>query len=333
MDKAQVAAILDQIGTLLELQGENPFRCQAYFKAARALDQLESNLAEVIAAGKVGDIPGIGETLKGKIIELANTGRLPFHDELKAKTPPGLVAMLRLPGIGPKKIKALYDQLGIDDFDKLKAACTEDRISGLKGFGAKTQQKILDGIAFLGQLGNRVRIDHALEIAEMLVAGLRKAPDIVRMELCGSLRRRKETIKDIDILISSPKPEPIMAAFVGLPQVVQVVGHGETKSSIMVAVEGPGGRTLVNADLRVVNDEQFPFALNYFTGSKEHNVAMRQRAQQYGLKLNEYALAGPNKSVPCRHEEDIYRALDLDYVPPELREDTNTLALPIIRSR
>jgi DNA polymerase (family 10) len=325
MDKAQVAVILDEIGTLLELQGENPFRCQAYYKAARALDQLESNLADVIAEGKLAEVPGIGETLKEKITLLATTGQLPFYDDLKKKTPPGLVLMLRIPGVGPKKIKALYDQLGIDDFDKLKAACAEDRVAGLKGFGAKTQQKILEGISFLGQMGNRVRIDHALEVAELLMSGLRKLPGIMRMELCGSVRRRRETIRDIDILISSEKAQPIMATFVALPQVVQVVGHGETKSSIMVAVEGPTGRALMNADLRVVTDEQFPFALNYFTGSKEHNVAMRQRAQQYGLKLNEYELVGPKRTVHCKEEADIYGALDLDYVAPELRENTGEI--------
>jgi DNA polymerase (family 10) len=325
MDKQEVAAVLDEIGTLLELQGENPFRCQAYYKAARALDQLESNLADVVAEGKLAEVPGIGETLKEKITSLVTTGQLAFYDELKAKTPPGLVTMLRLPGIGPKKIKALYDQLGIDDFGKLQAACEADQVSALRGFGAKTQQKILEGIAYLGQLGNRIRIDHALEVAEMLVGSLRKLPGIVRMELCGSVRRRKETIRDIDILISSASAGPMMDAFVALPQVVQVVGHGDTKSSIMVAVEGPAGRALMNADLRVVSDEQFPFALNYFTGSKEHNVAMRQRAQQYGLKLNEYELAGPKKNVPCKEEADIYRALDLDYVVPEMRENTGEI--------
>jgi DNA polymerase (family 10) len=325
MDKQEVAAILDEIGTLLELQGENPFRCLAYSKAARALDQLEADLAEVVTAGTLGEVPGIGETLKEKITLLVTTGSLPFYDDLKKKTPPGLVAMLRLPGIGPKKIKALFDQLGIDDFDKLKAACAEDRVATLKGFGAKTQQKILEGIAYLGQLGNRIRIDHALAVAEMLLEGLRELPGIIRMEVCGSVRRRKETINDIDILISSKAPASIMAAFVALPQVVQVVGHGDTKSSILVAVEGPTGRALMNADLRVVSDEQFPFALNYFTGSKEHNVAVRQRAQQYGLKLNEYELAGPKKSVSCKEEGDIYRALDLDYVAPEMRENTGEI--------
>lgn len=325
MDKEQVAAILEEIGTLLELQGENPFRCLAYGRAARAILQHEGSLKELVAQGKLDDIPGIGETLKEKISLLVTTEHLPFYEDLKAKTPPGLLEMLRLPGIGPKKVKALYDQLGIDSLEKLQAACAADTVAALKGFGAKTQQKILEGISFLGQMGNRFRLDQALSLAELLLEGLRKVPGVIRMELCGSLRRRKETINDIDILISSAKPRPIIDAFIALPQVVQVVGHGETKSSIVVSAEGIGGRAVMNADLRVVGDEQFPFALNYFTGSKEHNVAMRQRAQQYGLKLNEYELAGPKKTMACKDEADIYRALDLDYVPPELRENTGEI--------
>jgi DNA polymerase (family 10) len=241
-------------------------------------------------------------------------------------TPPGLFQMLRLPGVGPKKVKALYDELGIDDLEKLKAACEADRVAGLRGFGAKTQQKILEGIAFLGQMGQRVRIDQALPLAMLLVEQLRRCPGVKRLELCGSLRRRKETINDIDILVSAENAGPIMQAFTTLPQVVQVVAHGETKSSV-VAAEGvdTGRRVVLNADLRVVRDEQFPFALHYFTGSKEHNIALRARAQKYGLKLNEYELAGPDRSVACKDEAELFRALDLDYVPPEMRENTGEI--------
>jgi DNA polymerase (family 10) len=325
MDKDQVAAVLSEIGTLLELQGENAFRCNAYHNAARAIQQLETNLADVVKAGTLGDIPGIGATLKEKITTLVNTGHLPFYDELRQKTPPGLVQMLRLPSMGPKKVKALHDQLGVDDLDKLKAACEAGQVAELRGFGAKTQQKILEGIAFLGQMGDRVRIDQALPLAQNLLEGLRGLKGVIRMELCGSLRRRKETIKDIDILISSKDPAPIMEAFVKLPQAVQVIAHGDTKSSIVVADGGSGKQVLINADLRVVSDEQFPFALHYFTGSKEHNVAMRVRAQEHGLKLNEYGLAGPDRSVACKDEADIYKALGMDYIAPEMREHTGEL--------
>jgi DNA polymerase (family 10) len=326
MDKNDVAAVLDEIAVLLELQGENPFRCNAYTKAARAIGQLESNLADVIAAKQLDQIPGIGSTLRDKITQLATTGQLPFYDDLKAKTPPGLLTLLRLPGVGPKKVKALYDQLGIDDLDKLKASCEANKVAVLKGFGAKTQDKILEGIAFLGQMGERVRLDQALSVAASLVGELQKCSGIQRLEVCGSLRRRKETVKDIDLLVSSDRPGPIMATFVSLPQVRKIIGQGDTKSSVVVAgLDYHNARVVMNADLRVVTDSQFPFALNYFTGSKEHNVAMRQRAILFGLKLNEYELAGAKKTVACKDEADIYRALELDYVPPELREDTGEI--------
>src|SRR5579871_5154640 len=235
MDKNDVAAILDEIGTLLELQGENPFRCNAYHAAARNISQLETNLRDIVDAGKLNEIAGIGETLREKVTTLVKTGALPFYDELKKKFPPGLLEMLRIPGVGPKKVKVLWDELKIDDLDKLKAACEAGQVAKLKGFGAKTQQKILEGLNFIGQGDQRVRIDQALTLASRLLDGLKKnAPGIIRMELCGSLRRRKETIKDIDLLISSDDPEPIMDCFVKLPGVVQVIGQGETKSSVIV---------------------------------------------------------------------------------------------------
>lgn len=326
MDKDQVAAVLDEIGTLLELQGENSFRCNAYHSAARSIAQLENSLADVVASGTLKEVPGIGETLRDKITTLVTTGVLPFYEDLKKKTPPGLLLMLRIPGLGPKKAKGLFDHLAIDSLEKLKAACETNQVAGLKGFGAKTQQKILEGLAFVGDSVERVRIDEALPLAEALLAGLKKCPGIQRMELCGSLRRRKEVIRDIDILISATDPAAVMERFVKLPGVVQIVGQGETKSSVVVKGDY-GGATPVrmNADLRVVSDAQFPFALNYFTGSKEHNVLMRARAQKHDLKLNEYELAGPKKSVACKDEADIYKALGLDYVPPELREATGEI--------
>jgi DNA polymerase (family 10) len=340
MDKSEVAGVLDEIGTLLELQGENAFRCNAYHNAARAIQQLETDLGEVVAAGKLTEIAGIGDTLRDKITTLVTTGHLPFYDNLRQKTPPGLLSMLRLPGIGPKKVKAMYDQLGLDTLDKLKAACEAGEVAKLKGFGAKTQQKILDGLAFLDQVVDRVRLDQALPLAQTLLEALRALPGVQRLELCGSLRRRRETIKDIDLLVSAADAGPIMDAFVHLPQVIQVTGHGDTKSSVVLAVtDAHGKRVVINADLRVVRDEQFPFALHYFTGSKEHNVAVRARAQHYDLKLNEYELAGPKRSVACRDEADIFRALDLDYIPPELREQTGELAaaeqhqLPVLLER
>jgi DNA polymerase (family 10) len=325
IDKDQVAAVLDEIGTLLELKGENPFRCQAYHNAARAIESVAEDLGAVVREGRLTSVPGVGETLRDKITTLVTTGKLPFYEDLKRKTPPGLLQMLRIQGMGPKKVKALHDQLGIETLEQLRAACEEGRVAGLRGFGAKTQKNILEGIQFLSEMGQRVRLDQALPLAQRLLEGLSGTPGLVRIELGGSLRRRKETVADIDVLASADDPAPLMERFVSLPHVVQVLGRGDTKSTVTVSDGGSGKRTLMNADLRVVRDEQFPFALHYFTGNKDHNIAMRVRAQQFGLKLNEYELAGPDRRVSARTEADIFKALGMEYIPPELRENTGEM--------
>jgi DNA polymerase (family 10) len=327
MTKDEVAASIEEIGTLLELKGENAFRCNAYHNAARAILQLEGDLKQLVEEKKLGEVRGIGATLLEKITTLVTTGSLPFLEELRTSIPAGMVEMLRIPGLGPKKIIAMHDSLGIDSIEKLKAACERDEVAELKGFGAKTQKKILEGIAFLGQVGNRVRIDLALPLGQLLLEQIRTFPGVIRSELCGSLRRRRETAKDIDILVSSDNAKPIMDAFVKLPEVLQVVGHGETKSSIVAAMHIEGEKVVLNADLRVVTDEQYPFALLYFTGSKDHNIRVRQLAIERGLSLNEYALANEKKSIPAKDEADIYKALGLAYVPPEMREDTGEIDL------
>lgn len=326
MDRDQVAAILAEIGTLLELQGENAFRSNAYHNAARAVLQLEEDLADLVRTDRLVTVPGIGATLRDKITALVTTGELPFYENLKAKTPPGLIRMLRIPGLGPKKVKALYDQLHIDTLEGLKAACEAGKVAKLKGFGAKTEAKILEGIAFLDQVGNRVRLDQAQMVADAIVAEMRQVPGVRHLEVCGSIRRRKETIKDIDILVTADDATPVMERFVTLPGILQVTGQGPTKSSIIIQkVTASGNRITMNADLRVVSDAHFPFALHYFTGSKEHGKAMRVRAIEYGLKLNEYELAGEGRSIPCQSEADLFRALGMDYLPPELREDTGEM--------
>lgn len=318
MDKSRVAAILNEIGTLLELKGENPFRANAYHNAARAIEQLEGNLEQLVAEKRLAEIKGIGESMQEKITTLVTTGRLPYYEELRASLPHGLVEMLRIPGMGPKKVRAVYDELGIDSLPKLRQACESGQIAQLKGFGEKTQQKILEGLKFLDQAGKRFLLSEAQEIAHRVFERLRQLPGVVRGEVCGSLRRRKETIGDLDILLSSANAVPVMDAFVKMPEVAEVIAHGTTKSSVVL-------ENGINCDLRIVSDEQFPFALHYFTGSKEHNIAMRARAQSYGLKLNEYELSGPKRSIRCKDEADIFKALDLDYIPPELRENTGEI--------
>jgi DNA polymerase (family 10) len=325
MTKDEVASALSEIGTLLELKGENAFRCNAYHNAAKAVQQVEGDLKQLIAEGKLSEVRGIGAAMLEKITTLVSTGRLPFLDELRASIPTGLVEMLRIPGLGPKKIIAMHETLGLDSIEKLKAACESGEVAKLKGFGAKTQQKILEGIGFLGQVGNRVRLDLALPLGRTLLEQIRTFPGVIRSELCGSLRRKRETAKDIDILVSSDDSLPIMDAFVKLPEVIQVVGHGETKSSIVAAMHLDGEKVMLNADLRVVTDEQYPYALMYFTGSKDHNIRLRQRALERGLSLNEYDLSGGKKPLRAKDEADIYAALGLAYVPPELREDTGEI--------
>lgn len=325
MDNQQVSAALAEVGTLMELLGENPFKVNAYANASRTIGQLTDEIASHVNKGTLGEIAGIGATLQEKISSLVKTGKLEFLEELRAKVPPGLVKMLAIQGLGPKKVKALYDQLQIDSLEKLKIACDESKVAELKGFGAKTQQKILEGIEFLGSFAGRVRLDEADSVANSLLNLLKDMKEVIRIEVCGSLRRRRETVKDIDVLVSSKNPRPIMEKFVTVPGVIQVLGHGETKSSIFVEALVNGSRIKMQADLRVVKEEEFPFALAYFTGSKEHNVAMRSRAIEYGLKLNEYGLTGENKNIKCKTEEDIYKALDLPYIAPELREDTGEI--------
>lgn len=323
METARIAQVLDDMGTILEIQGENPFRCRAYHNAAQTLKGLPADLTEMIADGSLAEVQGIGETLYSKIVQLATTGSLPAYDKLRAETPPGLLALLRISGIGPKKIKALHDELQIESLADLRAAGEAGKIAKIKGFGAKTEANILEGISFVETAGGRILQHHALALVEPILATIRDHPKVIRAELCGSLRRRAETIGDLDVLFSSRDPAPVLDDFVALPQVAKVLGHGPTKASVLL----PGFKAgqLVQCDVRGVQDDQFAFALHYFTGSKAHNIAVRKRALARGLSLNEYSLAGETKSVACDDEADVFKALDLEYIPPELREDSGEI--------
>ncbi|MBI4659749.1 MAG: DNA polymerase/3'-5' exonuclease PolX [Verrucomicrobia bacterium] len=326
MDKDRVAEILTEIGTLLELKGENPFKTRAYANAARTLEALTEPLEKLISENRLGEIKGIGEALQKKITELVATGRLAYYEELKASIPPGLVEMLQIPGLGPKKAKALNDKLGITTVDQLETACKAGKVADLDGFGEKTQSKILEGIQFRRTYASRHLLSDALALAEPILEGLRGHPDVIRCSTAGSVRRFKEIIGDIDFLASSKQPGHVIEFFTKQPGVLSVNAKGETKASVVLQ----GG---IQADLRVVSDREFPFALAYFTGSKEHNIAMRQRAIQRGLRLNEYGLfrsaeetRDPKLLVPCATEEDIFKQLDLANIPPELREDQGEFA-------
>lgn len=315
METARIAQILDEMGTLLEVQGENPFRCRAYHNASQALRTLPSDLSEMIADGSLAELSGVGETIYKKIVELATTGRLRAHEELRRATPPGLVALLRVPGLGPKKIKALHETLKVESLADLRAAAESGKLAALTGFGAKTQAKVLEGIKFIESTGDRVLQNQARRLVAPVVEAVRAHPEVIRAEVCGSLRRRKETIGDLDVLFSAKDPEPVLDHFVKLPGVAAVLAHGPTKASVRL-LDG------VQCDLRGVDDAQFAFALHYFTGSKEHNIAMRRRALARGWTLNEYSLTGPDGPIACATEADLFAALGLPEVPPELREDS-----------
>ncbi len=331
MTKPEIAAILTEIGTLLELKGENPFKTRAYQAGARIVESLgEEELAQRIEAGTLQEVKGIGEALAQKITELHTTGRLEFFDKLKASVPPGLVEILAIPGLGPKKVRALQEKLGVDSVARLRAACDENRVAGLDGFGEKTQEKILAGIRNREAYNKRHLWFEAWAAAEPILAGLRGQPGVQQVEACGSLRRRLETVGDIDFLVATTEPAPIVEWFVTRPGIKEVTARGESKASVRL-------ESGLQADLRLVPPEQFVFTLHHLTGSKDHNVQMRQRALERGLSMSEWGLfpadekhgstleakkagVAEPRSLPAKAEADLFKALGLACVPPELRE-------------
>jgi DNA polymerase (family 10) len=324
MDKKQVAAILDEMGTLFELKGENPFKCRAFHNAARVIEALTQDLAGLVDSGNIRGVKGIGEHLSEIITDLVKSGKSKEYEQVKASLPEGLLQMVRIPGLGPKRIKVLYEKLKLKSISELKEACENHRLAKLEGFGEKTEENILKGIELLTKSSDKHLYPHARESAEKILTALQKLKEVKRCEVAGSLRRRKEVIGDIDIVVSSEERhrKKIFDVFVSDPEVQSIIARGETKSSVLL-------KAGVNCDVRIVNDAEYPFALNYFTGSKEHNVEMRSRARTYGLSLNEYGFtrvegaAGKKaKSIPrCKDEAEIYASLDLAYVSPELREN------------
>jgi len=319
MTKQEVSEILDEIATLLELKGENPFKCRAYSNASRTIAALDMDLGEAVRSGALKEVKGIGVALFEKITELVTTGKMGYYEELKASVPAGLLEMIRIPGLGPKRAKAIFDHLGVSTLGELEYACNENRLLKLPGFGPKMQEKILQGIQYVRKQKGQFHYPVAAAAAEILFKVLKAHKAVKRIAVAGSLRRRKEVVKDIDLLVSADKPGPIMEAFTTLPEVEEVIAKGETKSSIRL-------QSGINADLRVVSDTEFPYALHHFTGSKEHNVAMRGRAQRLGFKMNEYGLFKGEKLIACKDEKEIFAKLGLAFIPPELREDMGEIA-------
>ena len=329
MEKKQIVETLDEIGTLLELTGENPFRSRAYHNAAQVIGGLTDDLHERVRQGSLTSIKGIGEGLANTITELVQTGKTKMHEELRAKVPTGVLEMLRIQGLGPKKIKILYEKLQITSIAELREACEQQHLRSVEGFGAKTEENILKNITHLEQSSDKHLYPQALASAEQIVQVLKKITGVKLCTYAGSLRRRKEIIGDIDILVSAADKarDAIMSAFTSHADVQSIVATGDTKATVIL-------NNGIQCDLRIVSQAEYPFALNYFTGSKEHNVEIRSLARKLGLSLNEYGFtkidtsksAKPRKQVPsCHSEEEIYNALGLHYIPPELRENTGEI--------
>jgi DNA polymerase (family 10) len=317
MDKHTVAKILNDIGLFLELKGENPFKSRAYYNGARIIEYIEDDLEILVKEDKLKNIKGIGSALNEKIRELVITGSLQYYEELKSSIPQGLLDLLRIPGLGPKKLKLLYEKLNITSVAELEYACKENRLVDLKGFGIKTQNNILKNIEYIKRFQNQYLYSEALMLAAKLLEELSECPDVQEISLAGSIRRSKEIIKDIDLVAASENPSQVAEYFSKIPGVVDVMALGDTKVTVKLE-EG------INADLRIVNPKQFPYALHHFTGSKEHNTALRQRAKTMGMKINEYGLFKVNKEeklIECADEREFFNQLGLDYIPPELREN------------
>ncbi len=315
MDKHQIGQALEEIGTLLELKGDNPFKIRAYHNAARVLEGLSEDLAKLVREERLQELPGIGVDLSDKITELFNTGHLKYLDKLKKEFPPGLPDILKIPGLGPKKVKALYEKLGIHSVGELEYACKENRLLDLSGFGAKTQENILKGIAYSKKNQGSYLYDVAFEAAQQIHTLLKKFPGILKSDVAGSVRRCKEVVHDVDIVASVKKGSEanMMKRFCGLAIDKEIIAQGDTKSSIRI-------ENGMQVDLRIVSEKEYPYALLHFTGSKEHNTLLRGIAKNKGLKLNEYGLFKGEKLINCKSETEIYKALGMEFIPPELRE-------------
>jgi DNA polymerase (family 10) len=315
MNNATIADSLDELGDLLELTGANTFRVRAYRNAARTIRGLSVSLADVAqrSPAELTEISGIGKDLGEKIETLVRTGEIPLRRELLTEVPPSALEMLRVPGLGPKKAAILLKELHITTLDELRTACTEQRVRALKGFGAKTEETILAGLALASTAHDRIYWAEADEHVQSLLDHLRGTRGIVRIEPAGSYRRGRDTIGDVDLLVVSAEHAPPMDALVSYPGVAQVLARGETKVSVRLA-------SGLQVDLRVVPEESFGAALQYFTGSKEHNVALRGMAKSRGLKINEYGVFRGEERIAGASEEEVYAALELPCFPPEIRE-------------
>ena len=315
MNKKEVAHVLEEIGTILDLKGENPFKVRAYYNGARIVESLDQSLEDLVDSGKIAEIKGFGKALVDKISTLVKEGSLPLHEELKASIPEGLLDMLKIPGLGAKKVKVIYDKLGISSVGELEYACRENRLRDLDGFGQKSQDKVLQNIELQKKYSERFLYPVAEDESLKLIEYLKKDNRIIRVEIAGSLRRKMETIKDLDVIASCEQKDrdELMTYFVSFEESMQLVSQGNTKSAIVL-------NSGITAELRLVNDEEYPFLLQHATGNKDHNTELRRLAKEQNLKMNEYGLFKGDDPIPCKDEDEIYSKLGLNLIPPELRE-------------
>ncbi len=315
MVNQQIAQKFYKTADLLEILGENPFRVRAYRNAARTIESLGRDLSEMVANGEdLTKLPGIGKDLAQKIKEIIETGSFDKLRELEEKVPPGLIELLKVEGLGPKRIKTLYETLGITTLEELRDAAAQGKISALPGFGKKLEQTILKGVILAKKEGRRFKWAYAESFANELVRFLKKAKGLNKIEVAGSFRRKKETVGDLDILVTAARPEKIIEHFVTFPDIKTVISKGQTRSTVILSSD-------IQVDLRAVEEESYGSALHYFTGSKPHNIAIRALALKAGLKINEYGVFKGNKRIAGRNEEDIFGAVGLPYIEPELREN------------
>jgi len=327
MTKSQIASVLEEIATLLELKDENPFKIRAYANAARSLETFGGNLSDLQDEEALAKIPGIGKAIAAKVKELAATGKLKYLQELRAEFPAAILELFLISGLGAKKIKALYEKLHVSSIEQLREACESGKVAELPGFGETTQTKICEAIARRAKHSGHFQFGQIAADTESLRADFAAHPDALQVDVAGSYRRRREIVRDVDFVVATKKPAAITDLLLKHPLVESIIAQGPTKTSVRL-------RSGIQCDLRVVTSAEYPFALNYFTGSKEHNIEMRSRALQRGWTLNEYRLAKiapdpkakkakPAAKVPKISEEsDLYLALGLDFVPPELRENS-----------
>ncbi len=320
MRNLEIAKLFNEIADLLEIKDENIFKIRAYRRAAMNLESLTEEIEAVAGRGGLTEIAGIGKDLAAKIEQALETGRIEYLEELRREIPRGVVELMAIPGVGPKTAKLLFDRLQVDSVEKLEALAQKGKLLGLPGIKQKTVENIVKGIQVVKKGRERMLLGRALPLAREIIQTLEKIPQVRKISIAGSLRRMRETVRDFDLLITSTKPAKVMEIFTSLPQVAEVLVHGETKATIR-------HREGIQVDLRVVEPECFGAALQYFTGSKEHNIRVRELASRKGLKVSEYGVfnEATGKRLAGATEEEVYRAIGLPYIPPELREDAGEI--------